>query len=399
MKIAFFTPYLPYPLDSGGKIRSYYLLRALSARFDVDLYTVYYAERPPESAIKVMEKHCCQLILFHLEKSWRTRDRIRRILNPLPRLVEHFLTPSSLKLAREMLVKGRYELIIADELCMTPYAELAPNLPRITIRHKIDWVHYKEVGQARPWAMEKILDLIEAVKLRRYERLKMPFYQACVVCSEQDAAFIRQYAPRMPILIIPNGVDLDTFAPLNRPQNDRPTLLYVGSLDYYPNIDAIRFFFQKMYDPIRRQVPNVRVLIVGRNPPPDIQRLTQLPGVEIIGSVPDVRPYYEQATILIVPLRLGGGTRLKIVEAMAMGLPVVSTSIGAEGLKVHPGENILIADDPLTFVNDVLRLLSDTALWHRIAAGGRQLAQAYDWRRLTEPVVDLVEQVIWEWKR
>jgi len=346
-----------------------------------------------------MERHCCQLILFHLEKSWRTRDRIWRILNPLPRLVEHFLTPSSLKLAREMLVKGRYELIIADELCMTPYAELAPNLPRITIRHKIDWVHYKEVGQARPWAMEKILDLIEAIKLRRYERLKMPFYQACVVCSEQDAAFIRQYAPRMPILVIPNGVDLDTFAPLNRPQDDRPTLLYVGSLDYYPNIDAIRFFFQKMYDPIRRQVPNVQVLIVGRNPLPDIQRLTQLPGVEIIGSVPDIRPYYEQATILIVPLRLGGGTRLKIVEAMAMGLPVVSTSIGAEGLKVHPGENILIADDPLTFVNDVLRLLSDTALWHRIAAGGRQLAQAYDWRKLTEPLIDLVEQVIWERKR
>jgi len=394
MRIAVFTPYLPYPPDTGGKIRSYYLLLALTTRFEVDLYTVYYGKRPSEAHVKALRKHCRRVVLFHLKRPWRTRDRVRRTLAPLPRAADHFHTPHSLEQARQHLCDGRYDLIIADEMCMTPYAELSPDLPKVIIRHKVDYAHYKEVAMARPWGLEKVLDLIEATKLRRYGRAKMPLYQAYLACSEQDAALIRRDAPDIPALVIPNGADLRTFVPSGAPKPRDPILLYVGSMHYYPNIDAVQFFFDKVHRSIRRAVPNVRVQIVGHAPPPEIQQLDRLPGVDVTGTVPDVWPYYDQATVFIIPLRLGGGTRLKIVEAMAMGLPVVSTTIGAEGLDVHPGEDILIADDAASFTQSVLQLLSDPDLRAHIAEGGRVLAQRYDWRELTKPYPDLVEELI-----
>jgi glycosyltransferase involved in cell wall biosynthesis len=170
-------------------------------------------------------------------------------------------------------------------------------------------------------------------------------------------------------------------------------------MHYYPNADAVRFFFETMYERIRRAMPEVRVQVVGHDPPPDIQGLVRLSGVEVTGSVTDVCPYYEEATAFIVPLRLGGGTRLKIVEAMAMGLPTVSTTVGAEGLSVQSGEDMLIADDPVSFSESVLRLLADAELRERIARNGQRLARHYNWSELTEPFVELAETVIEQWRR
>ncbi|HHS97028.1 MAG TPA: glycosyltransferase [Chloroflexi bacterium] len=397
MRIAVFTPYLPYPPDTGGKIRSYYLLRALTERFDVDLYSVFYKPPSPEN-VNALQRACRRVTLFRLKKTWRTRDRVRRALAPLPRLVDYFHTAESLAQARQHLRDTAYDLIVADEICMTPYAELAPEIPRIVIRHKVDHVHYWEVATAQPWGLEKLLGLVEAKKLHRYERKKMPFFQAYVACSEQDASIIDRDAPGIPHLVIPNGADLSKFTPSGRKRAGDPTLLYVGSMNYYPNIDAMLYFFHEMYPSIREAVPNVRVWIVGHAPPPKILELGNLPGVTVTGTVPDPWPYYDQADVFIVPLRLGGGTRLKIIEAMAMGLPVVSTTVGAEGVEIRPGQNILIADDPESFVAAVLRLLTDRHLAKRIAEEGRRLAERYDWSELTRPYADLAEQVVEEWK-
>jgi polysaccharide biosynthesis protein PslH len=400
MRIAVFTPYLPYPPDTGGKIRSYHLLRALATRFEVDLYTVYHGKGPSDAAVREIEKDCRRVVLFHLKQRWRTRDRIRRALfTPLPRVIYHFHTPASLEEARRCLDDSEYDLVITDEICMTPYAELAPNLPRIVTRQKVDRVHHKEVAMARPWGLEKVWDLIEVVKWRRYEQAKMPLYHAYLACSEQDVMLISKDAPDMPALVIPNGADLDQFVPSGLLRTENPTLLYVGSMNYYPNVDAVQFFFEAMYEEVRREAPEAWVQIVGHAPPPEIQQKSGLPGVEVTGTVPDVRPYYERATVFIVPLRLGGGTRLKIIEAMAMGLPVVSTTVGAEGLEICPGESILIADDPSSFVESVRRLLSDPHLHARIAQGGRALARRYDWKELTKPYADLVEKVAKQWKQ
>ncbi|KUO43067.1 MAG: hypothetical protein APU95_00825 [Hadesarchaea archaeon YNP_N21] len=400
-KIAVFTPYFPYPPNTGGKIRSYHLIKLLSSSFDVDLYTTSHglSQENANNLFDCFDIIVRGVVVFQIQKTWRWWDRLSRVLGPLPRSVDYFQDPQALLRAWILLNQESYDGLVADELCMTPYIELRLDLPRVIWRQKIDSVHYAEVSAARPWSIDKILDWIEARKLRRYERRKIPIYQGCVTCSEADAEWVRRDAPHLPVQVVPNGVDLDFFQPSGLPRATPPILLFVGTLYYYPNIDAVNYFFSEIYPRIRLARSDVRVQIVGLNPPVSIQRLGDLPGVEVIGGVPDVRPYYEQASVFIVPLRLGGGTRLKIVEAMAMGLPVVSTSVGAEGLSVHPGEDILIADDPQAFAEGVLRLLSDPALWHRIAAGGRRLAQAYDWRTVARPVIDLMEQVIREWKR
>jgi len=399
MRVAVFTPYLPSPPDTGGKIRSYFLLRALAQRSEVDLYTVYHGNRPGDQDIEALRAFCRRVILFRVEKRWRTRDRILRILNPLPRGVNHFITADSVAQARWHLENNEYDLFVADELHMTPYAELVPNLPRVVTLQKVDYAHYKEVALARPWGLEKILDLTEAWKMRRYTQAKMKLYQGFLACSERDAAMLQEHAPGVPALVIANGVDLYAFAPSERSDLGEPILLYIGSMNYYPNIDAVQFFFAKMYEPLRQELPDIRVQIVGHDPPLQIQDLAQLPGVEVTGSVPDVRPYYDQATVFIVPLRLGGGTRLKIVEAMAMDLPVVSTTVGAEGLEIHPGENILIANDAPAFTESVLRLLRDASLRRKIAEGGQRLARDYDWMQITKPWPDWVERVVGEWKQ
>jgi polysaccharide biosynthesis protein PslH len=391
LKIAVFTPYLPYPPDTGGKIRSYHLLRALAARFDVDLFSVHHGAEPATETISALREYCCQVVCLGVEKPWRTRDRWRRVLAALPRSVDFFHTPDSLSLADRYLRTGQYDAVVADEICMNPYAELAPHLPRVMARQKVDHLHYVEMAKARPWGSDRVLDSLEALRLRRYEQAKMPYYQAFLACSEHDAEIIGRDAPNARALVIPNGVDLGTFASSNKPESDEQILLYVGSMNYYPNIDAMKFFFETMYDRLIQALPTLRVQIVGHSPPPEIRQLARRPGVEVVGGVPDMRPYLDAATVFMVPLRLGGGTRLKIVEAMARRLPVVSTSVGAEGLDIHPGRDILIADDAVPFAGEVLRLFADAELRAHLGEGGSRLAARYDWKELMRPFADLVE--------
>ena len=390
MRVAFVTPYLPYPPDTGGKTRSYHLLRALAKRAEVDLFTVLHGPEPEASAREAMLKLCHRVTVYPLVKSWRTRDRLRRSLATLPRSVDYFHTPASLAQAHQDLAGGGYDVLVADEICMTPYAELFPNSPRVVLRQKVDFQHYREMAQSRPWGADKLLDSLEAAKLRRYERAKMPLYDAFVACTEADATVIRHDVPEMPYLVVPNGADLSAFSTSTQATTTDPVLLYVGAMHYYPNIDAVRYFFETMHDRIREAVPNVQVQIVGHSPPQDIQELSRQPGIQVTGSVSDVRPYYNSAMVFVVPLRLGGGTRLKIIEAMAMGLPVVSTSVGAEGLDLRDGQDILLADEPTAFADATVRLLSDASLRQTLSANARQAAQQYDWDKLAEPYVELV---------
>jgi len=307
--------------------------------------------------------------------------------------VHYFHTQHSLQLAGRLLKNGKYDAVLVDEICMTPYAELASGVPKLIMRQKIDSIHYQNVAQARRPGLDKVLDLLESKQLQRYEQAKMPRFQAFLACSEDDATRIRSDAPDLPGVVAANGADLRSFKPLGRQKPGAPTLLYVGTMNYYPNIDAVEYYFQHIHADVYKSKPGLRVHVVGHSPPAQIRRFARLPGVLVTDSVPDVRPFYEDATALIVPLRLGGGTRLKIIEAMAMGLPVVSTSVGAEGLDITPDENIVIADDADSFSAGVLRLLSDSDLRERIARGGQNLAQRYDWMEVTKPWVELVERV------
>ena len=336
MRIAFLTPYLPFPPDTGGKLRSYHLFTQLARRHEVDVFTVHYEEHP--RGIEEVKKRCSRLYLFRLSRSWSRAYRLRQIIAALPRSVDYFHTAESLAVVRQYLTSNQYDLIFVDELVMIPYA-MGLTTPCVLSQQKIDYAHYWETAVARSWGQEKLLDYLEALKLKRFlaHALRADYIQ-CIVCSTIDEQIVHQMNPRITTFVMPNGVDMSQFPEPARYRttmsDEGPTLAYVGTMSYYPNIDAILYFWREMYQHIAAQIPNVRLLIVGHNPPREILRLAESPNVVVTGTVPDVRPYLNQSTAMIVPLRLGGGTRLKILEAMAMGVPIVSTSVGCQVLNL-----------------------------------------------------------------
>ena len=308
---------------------------------------------------------------------------IRSVLNPLPRLIEYFHAPNAVSEVRQLLQEGHYDLLVLDEICMAPYL-MEVQGPKLVIRHKIDHLHYREIASAQPLDMEKVVSCLEVRKLRKYEHHTMSAFNAAVCCSVEDAEHLNQLNPEIPVCVIGNGVDLDYFTPLEEVAGP-PTLLYTGTMHYYPNIDAVQYFFQEIYPHLVRLVPEVQILIVGHGPPAEVLQWQRLPGVKITGSVLDIRPYLAGCTATIVPLRLGGGTRLKIMESIAAGRPVVSTSVGAQGLGMRHGEHLLVADEPVEFARQSAQLLMDGDLRRRLVAQARPfVATHFSWESLGE---------------
>jgi len=224
----------------------------------------------------------------------------------------------------------------------------------------------------------KLFTRLNAEKLRLEEQRAWRGVDACAVPSPRDEAIVRAAVPHALTAVVPNGVDLEFFAPAGRPIRPR-TILFFGQIGYYPNTDALEFFLQEIWPAVKRAVPASKLVVVGPSAPPQIQRWAG-DDVEITGAVPDVRPYLEEAAVVIVPLRIGGGTRLKILEAMAMRKAIVSTTLGAEGLAVTDGEDILLGDTADAFAAQVRRLLDDDTLGAKLGAAGRRLVEErYGW--------------------
>lgn len=388
LRAAVVTPYLPWPADTGGKLRSYYLLKGLAERADIDLFTVCYGE-PPDTA--ALEAFCRTVTVLPLHPTPHREQIVRAWLDGRPRSVRYFQDPQSLATIRQALTAKTYDLHICDEICMADYFAALPDstvaadgqLPkRIVIRHKIDHLHYRETATSHGWTQQGILDSMEARRLQRYEAAMMPTFDGTVVCSAEDGAVASRQGAPIACDVVVNGADTDYFVP-NRNPDPKPTVLLMGTMYYQPNIDGVLYFFENIYPDLLRRVSSLQVFIVGHTPPPEIVRLDKIPGVTVTGSVPDVRPYIDRSWVLAVPLRLGGGTRLKIVEAMAASLPVISTSVGAEGLPELGPETITLADTPDTFVTGLEQLLSDPARRARQAELARPIVQQqYSWQAL-----------------
>ena len=200
-----------------------------------------------------------------------------------------------------------------------------------------------------------------------------------VVCGPDDEQFIRsEVSTEMPVQVVTNGVDLEYFSPDSSEvtRDATPSLIYCGAMDYMPNVDALRWYFAEIHSRLVEMVPDLRIYIVGKSPTDEVQAYGRLPGVTVTGGVPDVRPWYRKAWAQIVPLRVGGGTRLKIPESMAMGTPVISTTIGAQGLNLVHGLEILLADTPDMFAHYCERMLHDEVLRQKIETRGQQTCMA-----------------------
>ncbi|MEM7310392.1 MAG: glycosyltransferase family 4 protein [Planctomycetota bacterium] len=383
MKVLFVCPFVPWPLVNGGKIRTFNLIRSVAPHAEVHLRSI----REPgltEEASAALDPWCGSFKLFDRQRpgSWIRWSR--------PKLERWFHSPALQSAVQHEVAEGGYDLVHLDELLL---ARVVPPgaraVPVVQHHHKLDTVLYDTLNSNR--GPHRYFDLW---KLNRLEAESARRHRHHLTCSEGDADILRARYGSLDIRAVPSGFDPDFFQPPEpAPARDPLRLLFLGSMNYGPNIDATQRFVAQCMPELRRRHPGVVFEIVGGNPSPDVQALAA-DDVLVTGRVDDVRPYLARCGQMVVPLRIGGGTRLKIVEALAMGTPVASTSIGAQGLGLRDGHELRLADDVPSLLDAIGALIESPAEGARLAAEGRRsVYERYRWEALAQRLFEYWKHV------
>jgi len=397
VRVLFLTLEPPYPPNDGGRIRTYQLLRQLAGCCQVSLLS-FESAKQPDVDWTPLQAFCSTIEVLPRPTANRSsvKERLRLLRQRLPNAIRLYDSVRMAEHLQAAVATGGYDLLHVSELFLARYAALAYDVPKIMDHTDVETLKQRRIllADKNHYAPYWWLRWIEHCQWRTFERRSLAWFDAHTVVSDHDASYFRRYAKRTPICVVPNGVNVTEFASRPDPSGS-PTLVYVGSMDYFPNVEAVLHFVRYSWPHICGKIPGVRLLIVGRNPPTEIQRLALEPGIGVTGTVPDVQPYYQQAHALVVPLKSGGGTRLKILEAMAMGVPVVSTTVGVEGLGLAPGTDFLLADTPQAFAAETIRLLCDQELRTKLATRGRKtVVERYDWSAIGDTLLKVYETVV-----
>ncbi len=395
MKILFLSPTVPFPLTDGGRIRVFNLLKQIAEKSDVTLLAL---ETQPTDAEGVTELQ--QLgIQVHLVPNAPTLPRVSfgTLANAFrkrqPITVARYDLPVYRRKFRELVATENFDLV-HYEMFHTAQFRTEADLPSVISQQNVDSAIWRRLCGETANPFYKFAYWTQQLAFQRYERVLSPKFDAVTCTSDIDAAVFQRHCAADTIEIIPNGVDVTHYQP-DFTSEAPAHLIYIGSMDWYPNEDAVAFFADEVLPGIQDKVRDVQFSIVGGNPSARVQKLAEREGVVVTGRVPEIKPYFAEATVFVVPLRIGSGTRLKILEALAMGKAIVSTSVGAEGLDLKDGEEILIADEPTAFADAVTRFLTDASLRRTVGENGRaRVEQDYDWRSIGEKLHNLYESLI-----
>jgi polysaccharide biosynthesis protein PslH len=389
MKILFLSGWFPFPPRNGSELRIYNLLRGLGREHQVTLLSFADEVAAADAAEPVWTGICEQVTavprpIFN-PHSWPAR---LGFFSPKPRSIIDTYSPTMAGQVQQALRNDSYDLAIASQTMMAAYAHLFDGTPALFEEVEIALL-YEQYTQAGPWR-DRLRRGLTWHKHRRYLAHLLDHFRAATVVSEQERRLLRQAVSDQGVVkVVPNCVDVSSYREVTvEPQP--ATLVYTGSFGYYVNYDAMCWYLSKVHPMVEAAVPEVEVVITG-----DHKGLPLPPArnVRLTGFVADVRPYIASATISLAPILTGGGTRLKVLEAMALHTPVVSTSKGAEGLDVEPGHHLLIADTPAEFAAAIISLLRDPAKAHSLAVNAYQLvATRYDWQTALPSFLSLVEQ-------
>lgn len=373
MRVLFIAGACPYPPDSGGTVRTYNLLRRVCETHEITLIAPAKPGVDLNSAFNGRLKH----VVAVLPPVRTLAGLLRAIASPLPYIVKAHENCAMDDAVLGTLEAGEFDLIHCDSISAVPAVPTDVRLPKVFNAHNVEamiWERYVQ-EERRVWMSPVLSSQLE--KVRAYEARLPRLFDSCVVVSDSDRAQMRRYGFKH-AQVVRNGVDLDYYEPL--PDASEPQLTFVGSLDWRPNQDGLRWFLETTWPLIQAAAPSARMTVVGRRPPRWMPGFCSRHGARLAADAPDVRPHLAETSVVVVPLRIGGGSRLKILEAMAAGKPVVSTSIGAEGLDVRHEEHILISDDPQDFAHTTVHLLNDAARRQALARAGRELVEAeYGW--------------------
>ena len=397
MKILWTSPNLLHPTTKGGQIRTLEMMRVLRQRHEIHYVTFTDADPDTAEGLKRSTEYCSRLFTLPRQLVSKRSPRFALqlaagVMSDLPIAIRRYDSNAMRAKVGELLAGGGYDRAVCDFLVSSRYF---PDLRRcLFFPHNVETLIWQRHAQTASDAVRRWYFRGQAAKMFRYERSVARQAGHIVAVSEKEAGlFCTMFGARR-AGSVDTGVNLDYFTPPDSaPDIPRFDLVFIGSMDYLPNIDGVSWFLREILPLIRRARPEVTVAIAGRGPSSEIQSLAAAAGVTITGTVPDVRPYLWGSRLSIVPLRIGGGTRLKVYEAMGARSPVVSTTIGAEGLAIHPPQDIRLADTAEDFSAQVVELLEQPETRERIAAAAWEMVnQRFTWAAVAKGFERILEE-------
>lgn len=383
MRILMLTPYLPWPLNSGGQIRTYNLLKNLAHKHEISLFS-FIRDDDERKYIGKLKPYCRKIVLFKRTQSpWAIRNILLAGLTPYPFLVCIYLSTAAKDALRQELNQEKYDIIHAETFYVMPNIP-ATKIPTLLVEQTIEYLGYQTYTDQTAMPFLRPMLYVDVIKLKFWEKLFWKKADHLVTMSAEDRDWIKRMVPQAQVSTVANGIDVEYFkdTPVKRPKF--PTVLFVGNYKWLPNVDAAKYIAYEIWPDIYRQIPESELKIVGRDATDAILKLNKIPGVKVIGEVNDIREALGSAHVMLAPIRNGRGTRYKILEAMAAGLPVVSTSLGIEGIRAKDGVNALIRDSKEELVEATVELLNNPELAKKLAINGKRLVDNnFNWEKIS----------------
>lgn len=409
MHILFLTQILPYPPTSGPKVKTWHVLRYLSQRgHRITLASFVRPEELPY--VDAVREVCSAVHLVPIHRS-RVRDSLyflRSLISGRPFLVERDDLSGMRSAVNQIVSSEHVDVIHADQLTMTQFGfplDIPDSKKPVLVfdAHNAVWTITARMKENAPFYLKPPLSL-ETARIKHYEGKIVSDFAATFAVTEPDRLALLEavksarsngHNPADPISVIPIAVDTHQIQPVARAA-DSLNILTMGTLYYPPNADGIRWFVQEVFPLVRKQKQNATLTIVGKNPPRDFLKLAESPdsGVIVTGFVEELDPYFAKSRLMVIPVRAGGGMRVRILEAFARGMPVVTTTVGLEGIQAQPGSDVLVADSPTDFARSVIDLLQDEALQEKLSVNGRKLVEhKYDWQVVLGAIDETYERL------
>jgi glycosyltransferase involved in cell wall biosynthesis len=387
------------PVHSGGNIRTYHVLRYLTSHHDLTFYS-YYGGKPDDVYERELQQHLPGSVAVctgkrELSGLARAVDYLAHLTAQPPYAVSRFACFKVQDQLRTWFREQRFDVAVCDFLDAAINFPGRLAIPSVLFQHNVEGEIWRRHAATAGNPIKKMMYGMEFRKMLRYEQSEVRKFQHVVAVSENDRALMTQWVDPSHVTVIPTGVDLTQYHPDPSVPEPAPVITFVGAMDWEPNVDGVEYFCREIWPDIRAEVPEARFRIVGRNPDRRVQKWAS-DSVEVTGRVASVVEHLRQTAVVVVPLRIGGGTRLKIYEAMATAKAVVSTTVGAEGLDVDHGRDIMLADDSKSFAHAVIMLLRDRELRRRYEKAAAETAARYDWPAIGERFSGILQSVIKE---
>lgn len=402
MRILFLSQIVPYPPHGGVLQRGYNLVREIGKYNETHLLAFVHPDilatpEQIEASRAELERHCASVQYFPL---WPKRSSLHKLaafgagfVYPRPFSVLAHRSAAYADAIRRLVRARSVDLLHVDTIGLAPYRRLAMHLPSVLTHHNIESQLMARRAEVETAALHRLYVSLQARRLRAYEAAQSPLFDMNVMMSSNDAAELHAIAPAAATAIVPNGVDTGYFTAAT--EGHDKACIYTGGMNMYANKDAVLYFLRDIWPAVREVHPDAKFYAIGQDPPRELQEYAQRdPSVVVTGYVDDVRPYVRKAAIYVVPLRVGGGTRLKVLDALAQGKAIVSTSLGCEGISVTDGTDIVIEDAPARFAAQVCALFDDADARKRLGAAARQLAEsAYGWPAIGRELQQVYESL------